>query len=58
MRTITLKEFVLEEFNRLLEAEGRAVRIVTEPAKPRLAADGGRVLNFRGPSDDQPNDPP
>ena len=30
MRTVTLKEYVLEEFNRMLAEEGRDVRIVTE----------------------------
>jgi hypothetical protein len=37
MRTVTLKEFVIEEFNRMLAEEGRDVRIVTERPRPKLA---------------------
>jgi hypothetical protein len=39
IRTITLKELVLEELNRQLAAEGRDVRVVAERPKPRLAAE-------------------
>jgi hypothetical protein len=61
MRTISLKEFVLEEFNRMLEKEGREVRIVSgEPgpsefavrSRPRLVVDGGRRVKAGGGSDE------
>jgi hypothetical protein len=43
MRTVTLKEFVIEEFNRMLAEEGRDVRIVTERPKPKLT---GKVVEL------------
>lgn len=46
MRTMALKEFVLEEFNRMLAEDGRDVRIATERPRPTLAADGGRVVDL------------
>jgi hypothetical protein len=48
MRTLTLKEFVLEEFNRRLEAKGRDVRIVAERARPRAVEDDN-VVSFNSP---------
>jgi hypothetical protein len=39
MRTMTLKELVLEEMNRLLEAEGRDVRVIAERPRPKLVKD-------------------
>jgi hypothetical protein len=36
MRTITLKELVLEELNRQLAADGRDARVVAERPRPRL----------------------
>jgi hypothetical protein len=47
MRTMTLKEFVLEEFNRMLAAEGRDVQIVIERPRPQLAAEDGKVVELR-----------
>jgi len=47
MRTITIKELVFEEINRMLEAEGRDVRIVSERPKPRLVAEEGRVVKLK-----------
>ncbi|MGB6399249.1 MAG: hypothetical protein WBF73_26765 [Bradyrhizobium sp.] len=46
MRTITLKEFMLEELNRQLEESGRDVRIVSERPKPTLVAE---VIELRKP---------
>ena len=46
MRIVTLKELFVEEFNRLLEEEGRDVRITcpkTEFGRPKFRA---KVLNF------------
>jgi hypothetical protein len=39
MRTITLRELVLEELNRQLAEEGRDVRVVAERPKPQLVAE-------------------
>ncbi len=39
MRTITIKEYVLEELNRMLAAEGKDVRIVAERPRPRAVED-------------------
>jgi hypothetical protein len=36
MRTITLREYLLEEINRMLEEEGRDCRVVYEREKPQL----------------------
>jgi hypothetical protein len=47
MRTITLKELVLEELNRQLAETGRDVRIVSERPKPTLV--GGDVVEMRKP---------
>lgn len=47
MRTITLKELVLEELNRQLAESGRDVRIVSERPKPALV--GGEVVEMRKP---------
>lgn len=44
MRTVSLREFVLEEFNRMLEDEGRDVRISAEQPRPQLVAE---VVEFR-----------
>ena len=38
MRTVTLKEFVLEELNKMLAEEGRDIRLASERPRPRLAA--------------------
>jgi hypothetical protein len=53
MRTVTLKEFVLEEFNRMLAEEGREVRIVAERPGPKLATESGRVVELRGETNDR-----
>jgi hypothetical protein len=37
-RTITLREFVLEELNRQLVEAGRDVRVVSERPKPTLVS--------------------
>jgi hypothetical protein len=47
MRTMTMKEFVIREFNKMLEEEGSDVRIVATPPRPRLAASEGEVVAFR-----------
>jgi hypothetical protein len=47
MRTITLKELVLEELNRQLEQEGRDVRVVAERPKPWLAAKRAEVVELQ-----------
>jgi hypothetical protein len=47
MRTITLKELVLEELNRQLAEEGRDVRVVAERPQPTLVAEGGVVVPLR-----------
>jgi hypothetical protein len=39
MRIMTIQEYVLEEFNKMLAAEGRDVRIVRERPKPTLVTD-------------------
>lgn len=44
-RTMSLKEFVLEEFNRMLAEEGKDVRIVSEDYKPKLVVDN--VVKFQ-----------
>ena len=56
MRAVTLKEFVLEEFNRMLVQEGRDVQIITERLKPRLVAE---VVELRKNDvrDDKQNQP-
>ena len=46
MRTMTLKEIVLEEFNRRLEAQGKDVRIVAERPRPRAVEDDDNVVSF------------
>jgi hypothetical protein len=47
MRTMTMKELVLEELNRQLAEEGRDVRVVAERPKPQLATQGGEVIELR-----------
>jgi hypothetical protein len=47
MRTMTLKELVLEELNRQLAEEGRDVRVVAERPRPRLATKEGEVVELR-----------
>ena len=44
MRTVTIKEFVLEELNRMLAEEGRDVRIVEERPRPKLV---GEVIELK-----------
>jgi hypothetical protein len=46
MRTMTLKELVLEELNRQLAEEGRDVRVVAERPRPCLATDEGEVVEL------------
>jgi hypothetical protein len=46
MRTMTLKELVLEELNRQLEEEGRDIRVVAHRPRPRLATTSGEVLEL------------
>jgi hypothetical protein len=43
MRTLTLKEFLLEEINKDLREQGRDVQVVFERPKPRLV--GERVAD-------------
>jgi hypothetical protein len=47
MRTMTMKDFVIGEINKMLEEEGSDVRIVSEPPRPRLAASAGEVVPLR-----------
>jgi hypothetical protein len=47
MRTMTIKEYVLEQLNERLAKEGKNVRIVSERPKPRLVADEGKVVELR-----------
>jgi hypothetical protein len=47
MRTISLKEYVLEEFNRMLAEEGRDVRVVVERPRPRLVSESQNVVQLR-----------
>ena len=49
IRTVTLKELVLEELNRQLAEAGRDVRIVPERPKPTLATAGGEVVEMCKP---------
>jgi hypothetical protein len=49
MRTVTLKELVLEELNRQLAEEGRDVCVVAEKPKPRLATEDGKVVQLTRP---------
>ena len=46
MRTMTIKDYVLEELNRMLEAEGRDVRIVAERPRPEIVRD--KVVRLEG----------
>jgi hypothetical protein len=46
MRTVTIKELVLEEFNKMLAKEG--VQIVAERPRPQLATKEGEVVQLRG----------
>jgi len=46
MRTMLLKDFVLEEFNQMLAEEGRDIRITIERARPTLAVDSGRIVGL------------
>jgi hypothetical protein len=47
IRTLTLREFMLEELNRQLAEDGRDVRIVAERPKPTLATAYGEVIEMR-----------
>jgi hypothetical protein len=47
MRTMTLKEFLLEEINRDLREEGRDIQIVFERPQPRLVVEHAEVVPFR-----------
>jgi len=44
MRTLTVHEYVLEELNKLLAAQGRDVQIVSERPRPQLVANN--VVKF------------
>jgi hypothetical protein len=44
MRTLTLKEYLLEEINKDLREEGRDVQVVFERPRPQLVADRGEVV--------------
>ena len=46
MRTMTIKQFCLEEINRMLAEQGRDVQLVFEHPKPQLVADGGKVIEM------------
>ena len=52
MRTMTIKEYVLEELNRMLAAEGKNVRIVSERPRPRLIADEGKIVKMTRKDED------
>jgi hypothetical protein len=54
MRTITLKELVLEELNRQLADAGRDVRVVAERPKPRLVAKRGEVVELQRKEESKP----
>jgi hypothetical protein len=54
MRTMTIQEFFVEEFNRMFAKEGRDVRIVTDRPRPTLVTDKGRlVVDLRAKRADQ-----
>ena len=44
MRTLTLKEFLLEEINKDLREQGRDVQVVFQRPRPQLVADRGEVV--------------
>lgn len=46
MRSITLKELVLEELNRQLKQEGRDIQVVAERPRPQLVAQNGEVVRM------------
>lgn len=46
MRTMTLKEFLLEEINKELREEGRDIQIVFARPQPRLVAERGEVVEI------------
>jgi hypothetical protein len=46
MRTVSIKEYVLEEINRMLEQEGRDLRISVQRPSPRLVTDAGNVIEL------------
>lgn len=44
MRTVTIKELVLEEFNKMLAKDG--VQVIAERPKPQLATREGEVVQL------------
>jgi hypothetical protein len=44
MRTITLREYVLEQFNQMLAENGENVRVVIDRPRPVLATTDGDVV--------------
>jgi len=46
MRTISLRDLVIEELNRNLAEEGRQLCLSTERPRPMLASDGGRLIDL------------
>jgi hypothetical protein len=49
---MTLKEFVLEEFNRRLEVRGSDVRVVAERPRPRAVEDDHNVVRLGSKGDE------
>jgi hypothetical protein len=48
-RTITLREYLVEELNRRARERGQDVELVVERPGPRLATEEGQVVQF-GPT--------
>jgi hypothetical protein len=55
MKARTIQEFVLDELNRMLEEEGRDVRVAMRRPRPRLATDGGNVVELRPAISEEPD---
>jgi hypothetical protein len=47
MRTLTIKEYLLEELNRRARERGEDIELVFERPTPRLATKEGAVVEFR-----------
>jgi hypothetical protein len=47
MRLVTFKELFLEEVNKMLEEEGRDIRVVADRPRPKLVAERGEVVALR-----------
>jgi hypothetical protein len=47
MRTLTIREYLLEELNRRARERGEDIELVFERPKPRLATKEGEVVELR-----------